>query len=336
MAQAVVDFLWSQPDLRPAGNPVPALAAVPLAAAGPVAAAALLAGHADDHPPRGYALYWLDDPYSSDLASQFHEAFHLPHLPPVRMDDQFGIPYSVGDFYRPNRWEADAADGLLQRLQAAPLERRVLVLPAGASPARRVLRAMTGAMPLVGRNVVAVSGDAISFNNVYRDADITWNIRAVPVPLVFFTHQNPVAWDVGADLVPLPGATGDDPGVLLPPTATDDVLLHAELVRILVESTYGTAGQAGAENADALADRLRGRRPEFFEPDGNRRGGRGEFVVALRPQISDAEGGAQVLASAVLEVWTRAAAGGDSPRPSTWRLIRRLEIDHARRTDTGP
>lgn len=349
MARAVVDFLWSQPDLRPSGDPLPALAAVPLAAAGPTAAAALLAADAEASPPRGYAVYWLDDPYSSDLASRFHEAFHQPHLPPVRMDEQFGIPYSVGDFYRANEWEAQAADTLLQRLRAAPLERRVLVLPAGASPARRVLRAMTGAMPLVGRNVVAVSGDSINLNNVYRDADITWSIRAVPVPLVFFTHQDPVAWDSDAT-PPAGGATPDDLGVLLPPTATDDVLLHAQIVHLLAEAAYGADGREPVVgSADVLAERLRGRQPPFFDPDGNRRGGRGEYVVALRPQITEAGGGAQVESRAVLEVWTRdvAMSGGVGPagpvgpipppaRPSTWRLTKRLVIDHARRSDTAP
>jgi hypothetical protein len=338
MAQAVVDFLWSQPDLRPVGDPLPALTAVPLSSASPATAAALLAAHAEESPPRAYAVYWLDDPYSSDLASQFHEAFHQPHLPPVRMDEQFGIPYSVGDFYRPNEWEAQAGDGLLQRLRAAPLERRVLVLPAGASPARRLLRAMTGAMPLVGRNVVAVSGDSINLNNVYRDADIAWNIRAVPVPLVFFTHQNPVAWDVGPDATPPSSATPDDPGVLLPPTATDDVLLHAQIVRILTESAFRIDSKDATlvGSANVLAECLRNRWPSFFDPDGNRRGGSGEYVVALRPQISDAGGGVQVASRAVLEVWTRDATDPAGPHPSAWRLTKRLEIDNARRPGTAP
>jgi hypothetical protein len=343
MAEAVVDFLWSQPHLRPNGDPVPALAAVPLAAASPTGAAALLAARAEIHPPRAYALYWEDDPYSSDLASQFHKAFHQPQLPPVIMGEQRGIPYSVGDFYRPNEWEALAADRLLAELQAAPLERRALVLPAGATPARRVLRAMCGAMPLVGRNVVAISGDSISLNNVYRDADITWNIRAIPVPLVFFAHQNPVAWDPqpGPTLAAAAGsptrATSDDPGVLLPPTSTDDVLLHRDLVRLLVESAYGTDDGAPAlvDSADILAERLRNRKPAFFDAAGDRRGGRGEYVAVLLPKISDAGGGTQVRSSADLEVWTREEAGRLLPA-ARWKLIKRLVIDHARRPDTAP
>ena len=334
MAKAVVDFLWSRPNLRPTGYPIPALTAVGLAAADPLAAAALLANQATAQEPIAYALSWEDDPYSSDLANQFHAALHQPRLPPVLMKDRIGIPFSVGDVYRPNAWEAQAADRLLQELRAAPLERRVLVLPTGAAQARRVLRALAGAMPFVGRNVVAVSGDSINLNTVYRDVDIAWNIRAVPIPLVFFAHQNPVAWDVDPDQKPLAGAKSDDPGVLLPPTATDDVLLHGFLVRLLVESAYqidAPAGPALTDSADVLAERLRGHRPAVFDAAGNRGGG--EFVVVLLPQIDAAQGGTEVQSSAVLEVWTRENAVGPA---ASWRRIKSLVTDHARRPESAP
>ena len=193
---------------------------------------------------------------------------------------------------------------------------------------------MTGAMPFVGRNVVAVSGDSINLNTVYRDADIAWNIRAVPVPLVFFAHQNPVAWDVDPDQKPISGAKADDPGVLLPPTATDDVLLHCFLVRLLVESAYQigpASGPALTDSADVLAERLRNRRPAVFDAAGNRGGG--EFVVALLPRIDVAQGGAEVLSSAVLEVWNREATGRLA---ATWRRIKSLVTDHARRPEPAP
>src|SRR5436309_8721036 len=51
MAQAVVDFLWTQPDLRPLGDPRPALAVVPLAAAGPWPVLAPLAAQEAESPP---------------------------------------------------------------------------------------------------------------------------------------------------------------------------------------------------------------------------------------------------------------------------------------------
>lgn len=355
MAQAVVDFLWSQPDLRPSGYPVPTLSAIPLGATGAFGSVARLITQST-YPPLAYALYWQDDPYSSDLASQFHEAMHQSNLPPILMLERIGIPYSVGDFFRPNAWEALAADRLLQELRSAPLERRVLVLPTGAAPARRIIRALTSAMPLVGRNLVAIGGDAINLNNINRDGDVVWNIRSLPVPLVFFTHQNPVDWDDTPGSQQLTSARSDDPGVLLPPTATDDVLLHANLVRQLVESAFGTdlsnptkdAAAEFAENADVLGQRLRQQKPAFFDATGDRLGGRGEYVVSLRPVFDDSAGGAQVMSSAILEVWTRDSSNGDrapevtnadaghSASANSWRLIRRLVIDHARRPDTLP
>jgi hypothetical protein len=341
MARAVVDFLWSRPNLRPTGDPVAALQRVG-AAAVPFANA-VAAARSDERPPAYYALSWDDDPYSSDLASQFHAAFHEPHRPRIIMSERRGIPFSVGEVYRPNAWEALAADRLIQDLRSAPLERRALVLPAGAPQARRVLRALTEAMPFVGRNLVAVSGDSINLNNVYRDADLAWDTRAIPVPLVFFAHQNPTAWDAEADpgrpRDPVRGS--DDPGTLLPPTATDDVLLHAFLVRTLVESSYGVDGdQPGLlARADVLAGRLREHRPALFEADGNRRGG-GEYVVVVLPRIEAGAGEPQVLGGATLEVWTRDTHGGTGrpldhsrplavQRPAAWRLIKSLVINHA-------
>jgi hypothetical protein len=341
MARAVVDFLWSQPNLRPTGDPIAALQRL---GAGVVPFAdAIVAARTDERLPAYYALSWDDDPYSSDLASQFHAAFHEPQWPRIIMRERRGIPFSVGEVYRPNEWEALAAGRLIQDLRSGPLERRALVLPASAAQARRVLRALTEAMPFVGRNLVAVSGDSINLNNVYRDADLAWDTRAVPVPLIFFAHQNPTAWDSGAD----PGRQRDpaqepsDPGVLQPPTATDDVLLHAFLVRTLVESSYDVdRDQPGlVGNADVLAGRLREHRPALFEADGNRRGG-GEYVVVVLPRLDAPAGEPQVLGGATLEVWTRETHGAGRlldfsrplaiPRPAAWRLIKSLVIDHGR------
>src|SRR5438874_2669341 len=177
-------------------NPPPAIAAA--VAPDAWAAIGLLAAHADTCPPSAAALEWDDDPYSLDLSNQFKLAFHQSQWPPVLVRLKRSIPFSVGGFDRPNAWEAEAVERLL-REQWSPLERQLLVLPAAPAAARRVLRALTGAAPLAGRNLVAISGDSMNINTVYRDADIAWNIRAVPVPVVFFTHQNPVAWDEPED-----------------------------------------------------------------------------------------------------------------------------------------
>jgi hypothetical protein len=118
---------------------------------------------------------------------------------------------------------------------------------------------------------------------------------------------------------------------LLPPNGTDDVLLHAALVRRLAEGAFQLSGLMA--NADGLAHRLREIQPAYFDPSGDRQGGRGEFVVCLRPQIIDPEGpAAQVLAAATLDVWTRT----EEPGPSRWHLVKRLVIEYDRATRPAP
>src|SRR5262249_13033585 len=156
----------------------------------------------------------------------------------------------------------------------------------------------------LGRHLVAVSGDAISFNHVYRDGALLWNVRLVPVPLVFFTHQNPVNWDDESEQ--------STPGryCLVPPNGTDDVLHFADVVRIVAECAYGLTISPKGPNElltspDELAKRLQSLEQAHFDADGNRRGGSGEYVIYLRPRLNDDV----ALPSATLEVWTHSAAG---------------------------
>lgn len=327
MAQAVVDFLWSQPDLKPLGDPMPALASVAEPALNPWGAVSLLGVHATECLPAATALEWDDDPYSIDLSREFHMAFHQPELPRMIVKDTRSIPCSVGGYFRPNAWEAQAAEFLLDGLRDAPLERQVLILPASAAPARRVLRAVTGVRPLAGRSLVAVTGDSININNVYRDSDLVWNSRTLPIPLVFFTHQNPGAWDpIDAGQS---AAHADSTALLLPPNGTDDVLLSRDLVRVLIESAFPDSGVGPRrliDSAEELAQKFRGRQPPFFDAAGDRLGGYGEHVVVLRPQFA---GGAPVLASATLEIWRRDGAGVRS----AWTQIQNLVIEHGRRAN---
>ena len=44
---------------------------------------------------------------------------------------------------------------------------------------------------MTGRFLV-VNGDAIDFNTVYRDGNLTWPVQDLPFQLVFFCHRNPV------------------------------------------------------------------------------------------------------------------------------------------------
>src|SRR5262249_22635902 len=72
----------------------------------------------------------------------------------------------------------------------------------------------------------------------------------------------------------------DDPAALQPPNSTDDVLLFADIVRVLAEGVF--AGEWPAD-ADALARKLRAREKPFFAPDGERRSGGGGVGGGGRP-----------------------------------------------------
>src|SRR5579864_1954568 len=343
MAFATLDFIWRTPYLRPHGNSLPSLAAVPQGANGDVYGILGWLAAQTDFPPEVFALEWKDDPYSVDLSEQFRGVFYdrpddpqapLPlwqrtsreqSIPPLSLP----IRSSVGGFIRPNEGEANAIDLLLsdppqfplpRSLPRQPMQRSLLILPAVVQPARRVLSGLTGSVPFLGRHLVAVSGDSISFNNIYRDADLFWNIRLVPVPLVFFTHQNPVAWDAESQSAP----AKPERFALYPPNGTDDVLHFADTVQILADAIFKAAANAGplAANADELRDRLRQRSPLFFDKEGNRLGGRGEYVVYLHPDLLPGHPvGSRILPSAKLEVWSHREDGG-------WNMVKQLSVHY--------
>jgi hypothetical protein len=160
-------------------------------------------------------------------------------------------------------------------------------------PARRLLRAFAADSPLIGQRLVAVTGDGVSFNTVFRDADVLWPVQELSIPLVFFAHQDPVAWD-SAD-VPA------DTAALHPPTATDDVLLFADMIRVIAEAIY--LGDR-VKHADKLMAKLKAADKPFYAPDGERRTGEGEYVVVLRPQFGD---GGRVKREVAYDVYTRRA-----------------------------
>ena len=53
------------------------------------------------------------------------------------------------------------------------------------------------ACPAEIQDLVVITGDSISFNNVYRDGDLEWNVLDMPVPLIFFSHRNPIDESAG-------------------------------------------------------------------------------------------------------------------------------------------
>ena len=297
-------------------------------------------------------LTWLDDGYSKDLASTFRETYDQyirgvagPDAV-VPADEQF-IAYSVGDFYRPNPREEIAVTlyldqvrtpdelpplgmptllpsylGVLSAVRQAELadRRQLLVVPVGTQPARRFLHTLCARAPKEVRNMVVVNGDAISFNSVYRDRDIAWNVQDVPLPLVFFAHRNPI--DPAAGF----GAKRQD---MTDRSSTSDLLLFRDIFEALVLAAFD--GGKLADNADVLRSRLRhacwkdGRvflgdgSPPLFDSAGDRTAMTGEHVVALSPHFE----AARVLPEAELTIW--------QPREESWERIGALALTYDRR-----
>lgn len=282
MASAVVDFVWQSDELRPNGPD---------------------GAHA-------HVLAWQDDPYSVDLAEQFETQFKTRTVggKPVKITPE-RIGYSVGTFTDPNPPEREALDRVLDDLTRHGGGRELLVLPAVTQPARRALRSLAADSPLVGKRLVAVNGDGVSFNTVYRDGDIAWPIRELSIPQVYFAHQNPVAWTMGDGPA--------DTHTLVPPNGTDDVLLFADMIRVIGKALY--LGDR-VTNADELAVKFRPppdhplhRGERFFNDDGERRRGTGEHVIVVKPQFDKDN---RVMREALYEIHSR--QGGN------WQLVRQF------------
>jgi len=331
IAQAVTDFVWSQPDLRPVGDPTLLLSAVATNSA--LSAISLLAVHYEHDCPVVSALEWDDDPYSVDLSRQFHEVFHEPRWGHVLVRETRGIPSSIGGQFDPNHWEAEAAEFLISGLSSNPLERQLLVMPTVLAPARRVMRTITAALPFVGRNLVIVTGDSISLNNMYRDADIGWNARELPVPLVAFAHHDPAAWDQPGPEEDRKSAESTNPiesiprtsaAYLSPPTNTDEVLQHLRMMDEIVSAAWQIDQRDSpgslTNSSDQMAKRLHS--TQYFETNGDRKSGE-EYVLCLRPDIVRGNGNStQVLPTATLEIWYH--------REGRWLRVKRLTLNYGR------
>jgi hypothetical protein len=305
MADALTDFVLTQPDLRPHG------------AEGPGAGT----------PAPVFTLEWKDDPYSLDLAEHFRA--DLRERLPCRIVNH-RVPYSTGDYYRPNVPESAAVSELARELTQSPGQRPLLVLPAGDKQIRRVLRALTAAVPLEVRNAVAVTGDSMNLDVIFRDRATSWNIQEMPIPLVLFAHEDPVDWK----------SPPSSPGALTPTPlagegggggATHDLLLNAKIARLLVEAAWiknsSTAGEL-VDSADKLCDRLQQLEPAFFGPGGNRLTASGAYVVCLRPQIEQG----RVLPTGTISVWLGRAEGVGPQRHWSWQRQKHWQVDYGDRT----
>ncbi len=294
-----------------------------------------------------YVAQWEDDAYSRDLTGRFCDAVRSQlDRPAAGTGGQFQIPvseiidYSVGGFDQPNRWEAPAVERLMKaKVEAHPNQQRpLLVLAAPSSqPARRFLRGLARIAPSEARRFVVVTGDALSFNTVYRDRNVVWPIQDLPFELVFFCHRSPVDPAAGFLREDAPNV-----GITAPATGTEDLLLYVDIVEALVQAVNeGGAMPAGAAD---LGERLRRARwhdgrvsfgdegPALFDADGNRRGGSGEHVVWLRPDVQKDPQQRQpprpairVLPHATLKVYELRGAPEEG---GPWRELPELSVDY--------
>ncbi len=296
MAEAILDFVWQAPHLKPRLLADDARLAVTTSA---------LATANGLEQPTVFYVDWDDDPYSADLIGQFRELLYSREGPkPTPRYSGWKVPFSIGGFYRANRQEEEVADAILKEFDRLPPQQTLAILPTAAAPARRMLRLLAGASPELGRKLVVINGDGMGVNTILRDGEFAWPVRVLTIPVILFTHNNPVGWDEdeSADVRPR----------LAPPNSTEDVLHMAFMIRTITRAAFGTSNGALVDDADELAMRLRSVQPAIFDAQGNRAGGRGEYIGLVRPRPNAEDVG---LPDAQFEVWRRSSKRG-------WVLVR--------------
>lgn len=316
MASAVTRFVWSRPDLRPDSDPVYLAQWMDDSYSRD-----LFDGYArvlprrvrEDLDRRSEALAGALGLGPSPLALVAASAAPRVWVPGLRHEGDrllsFRIPSGVGSFSSPNPYEADSARGLLDDLRKNGGDAsfaHLLVVTGQVQQSRRFLRELARSWPDAARRLVVASGDAISFNTVYRDRTVTWPVQDLPFDLVFFCHRNPIH--------PTAGFRPAGAGKPSAQSGTEDLLLFEDVVEA-VALVHGEGADDGAGMADGLARlHLSDGRPTLvpcgrplFSPrnKGMRNAGTGEHVVHLRPHFD----GERVLPAATLEVWHRADGG---------------------------
>lgn len=318
MCEAVLNFIWQEPTLKPDSLPA-------------------------------YSVYWEDDPYSADLLTQFIgilrnrklsmaasqvglqagvglsggwpwsglAIINQRHLRTPTFVVPFAVPWSGGAYDRPNQVEAEAARFVLDEMERRPWQQRpLLFLPAGAKPARRFLRALDRFSPTKTRNFVIATGDAIGFNTIFRDRDIAWPIQDMPCHLVQFNHHNPI--DIRAGFGELREGTQTDPHDR-ELAGTNDKLLYQSIAKSLYLSANSPEGPIqSAFDLGKRFQQLRWQRSEgvtfqtsaeLLFQGGNRRSGTGEHIIWLQPKFQED----RVLPQATIRVYSRERAGSWVP-----------------------
>ncbi len=306
MAEALCDFILSHPRLRPYAGPayellaIGAAAALPLNVGGPLTVPTL---HA-------FALDWQDDPYSLD-------GWGVPRLRMVRSQ----IPFSTGSVHRPNTAEHEAIEHMLSYLPP-PGQQTVLLLPTVTAPARRVLRTLAQEDPGIGQRLTAVTGDGITVNTLFRDRDVAWPPRTIPIPLVLFTHADPFAWDKEASNPP-------PLGYELPPplpgevrSTTEDIEHFRVAMEMILAAAYAGDPPTLSRDPAEWTDQLHCRTPPLFDQTGNRSTGSGEYIVVLWPATALPAADSAQSYDGFLDVYTR--------RDGEWYRLHRRPLEHPR------
>jgi len=325
MAAVVMAFVKDHPEVWSLSLSAAALPAGAVATADSLACLALLSCRDELPPICLYAVAWADDPYSIDLADRFGDVFRKRlegSMSPATAADPGAarithdvVAYGVGDRDRPNPVEAHAIDSFFDSYPLLHGWRELLVLPTGTERARRFLRTVANQGPEQITRLVVLSGDAITFNNVFRDRDAAWNVQDMPLPVVFFSHRDPIDAEAGFRSRPNPNDRSAT-------TGTQDLLLYRDIIEaLLLAAGPGPATLNDAEQTLQELRRLhwRGDRLHlqdkgipFLDADGNRHQGTGEHVVWLQPQRRNG----RVLAQATISVW---GLRPDRQGPSRWR-----------------
>jgi hypothetical protein len=290
MADAVLDFIARNPELKPQ--------LFTDAARAGVLSGMYFARPVGNWKPNVFSVQWNDDPYSTDLHEQFKESL-LDRSNPNPFDEptfdfaRWDIPFSIGGFNKANSYESRTAESIARQILEMPSQRSLLILPAVTQPARRLLNAIVEAYSGARRRLVVVTGDGIPVNAMLRDGEFAWPMAQLGVPVVFFTHANPVGWDADPRKAPAGYA-------LAPPNSTEEAAHFREMGRIVALACF-PPGAPPANRGNALVENLRSLKPAFFDGKGERLGGSGEHVVVALPRY---RGSADEI-----EIWKRNAEG---------------------------
>jgi hypothetical protein len=340
MATAVSNFIWSRDDLRPQSDPH------------------YVALWNDDSYSRdlveGFGRAWVNI-MALDTANLYALLFNqaclqfplgvgggilpvqrlelYPGRPETSSQFRLGVPArrliidsSVGAFSTPNRFESNAAGELFDDWRNGWQNRPLLIVAGQSQPSRRFLRALIRSVPSLSKRVqiVVATGDAISFNTIYRDREVAWNIQDLPFPLVFFCHRNPIDTEAGFRAESGRRGQDEDEHDNTAETGTEDLLLFGDIVESLVQAAPPTSESSRFSVGELAAHLLHIHRREglmvvgnegvrLFNDEGQRNPGTGEHVVCLKP-IWEETFQDRLLAQAQIEVFAwrrRERNGGD-------------------------